>query len=317
MAKYKIAVAICSYDRYELLNKCIESVINQDYNKNEYEILIVDNSPKNINQDKFYKKFNKATKSTRYLFEPIPGLSQARNHALNECDSTLIAYIDDDAIAHPNWLTEVWNAYQNFEDSAGIIGGKIDPIWESAKPSWLHEKLISHFTVIDWGGSTRIAGENEWLAGANITFKSDFLKKINGFPTNLGRVGKGNILLSNEEISVLEQFVEAGYTKIYAPKAVVDHLVPDERLSQEWIRKRLAWQAVSDLLKDPDQEINKEALWNNILDYLNSLPPHLRTTRGFFEHLEDPESFRHQSGVTYSLLMLLLGGFEVKSDLNL
>lgn len=316
MAKYKICVAICSYNRYDLLSKAIDSAIAQDFDKKQYEIIIIDNSPENSNQKKFHKKYHQATASTQYLFEPIPGLSQARNTALKNCDSELIAYIDDDAIAHKNWLTELWAAYSQFKDKAGVIGGRIDPLWESPRPDWLHDKLVAHFTVIDWGGNTRIARENEWLAGANITFKSDHFKKIGGFPTNLGRVGNSNILLSNEEVDVLEKFLAAGYEKIYAPKAIVDHLVPDNRVSQTWIRKRLAWQAVSDLIKDPDQSVDTEQLWKQISDYVNSLPPHLRTLRGFVQHINDKELFRYQAGITYSLLMLLLSGYEIESDLE-
>jgi len=168
---------------------------------------------------------------------------------------------------------------------------------------------------VDWGGGLRVATPEEWVAGANISFLTETLREIGGFPTNLGRIGSGNILLSNEEIQILSEMRSRGLQVIYAPEAVVDHLVDVRRLDQTWIRKRMAWQAVSDFLKNAEQAgADPESNWNAVVDYFNSVPPRRRSVRGLFDRCEDPQDFERQTGCVYNISMALLGGIDIKPD---
>jgi hypothetical protein len=65
-------------------------------------------------------------------------------------------------------------------------------------------------------------------------------------------MGSGSTLLSNEEIEASERVRAMGKLAVYTPKAVVEHVIPPERLTQSWFRRRAAWQAVSDLLSEPE-----------------------------------------------------------------
>ena len=92
----------------------------------------------------------------------------------------------------------------------------------------------------------------EWLAGCNISFDRASLIAAGGFSTRLGRIGSGSTLLSNDEMEASERVTAMGKLAIYAPKAVVEHVIPPEQLTQSWFRRRAAWQAVSDLLSEPE-----------------------------------------------------------------
>jgi hypothetical protein len=221
----------------------------------------------------------------------------------------LIAYLDDDAIASPDWLENLRNAFDLFGARAGAAGGPVDPIWQKDRPAWLPDDLLSALTVVDWGGSLRALGEGQWIAGANMAFRTHAVRDAGAFSTGLGRVGAGSVLLSNEEIEILAKLSSAGFCTIWAPGARVRHLVGRERLQQSWLRKRYAWQAVSDFISSQGKSaIDSNASWQGLAHYFNAMPPRLRTPRGLFAEVDDPDVFSMQVHANYSMTMLLLAG---------
>lgn len=46
MKSPKISVIVCTYNRENLLEKCLYSLINQSTKKEDYEIIIIDNNSK-------------------------------------------------------------------------------------------------------------------------------------------------------------------------------------------------------------------------------------------------------------------------------
>lgn len=306
----KISAVICTYDRYDVLVKAIDSVLAQNLDKKLWKLLIIDNSPDQANAAKWQKKYEK-TPNIDYKLEPIPGLSNARNVAARVCNTKYISFLDDDAIASKDWLEKVLEAFEHYGDDAGIVGGRVDPMWAKPRPSWLGDKLLGHVSVVNWGGSLREAGENEWFAGANISFVTELINKFGGFSTSLGRIGSGNSLLSNEEADLVAKIREAGKKMIYAPEAQVDHLVEEKRLKKSWFRKRLAWQAVSDFIMDSEAALAKtESHWNGVKDYYNHIPPEYRSLKGLFYDTEDPGMFEWQLGAIYMATQLNLTGFD-------
>lgn len=310
MSAPQIAAAICTYDRYDLLPTAVSSLLDQTLTGDKYRILVVDNSPDHERARAFSKRFDGFPNLT-YIVETTPGLSNARNVAAAACHTRYIAFMDDDAIASPAWLEEILRAFDANGANAAVVGGRVYPLWATPRPSWLHDTMLGNLSVVDYGDEMRPANPEEWFAGTNISFRTDAILSNRGFPTNLGRVGSGSTLMSNEEIQIIERIRAAGGKLIYAPKASIQHLAAPERLTRAWFRKRFAWQAVSDFTMEPDR-INKAAThyWKEILRFFNNQPPHLRTLRGLLEETDDPELFRWQCGVIYMLMGMMLAGAE-------
>ena len=200
----RISAVICTYNRYDVLVKALESLKRQTLPRNQYQIIVVDNSPDHRLAEEMKEKYE-SLPLIKYLVEKTPGLSNARNVASRICGTKYIAYLDDDAIASPGWLDNILKGFDLFGDEAEILGGRVDPLWEIERPSWLDDSLLGYVSVVDWGGELRIAKESEWFAGANISFKTQAILRNDGFDTNLGRKGSGSVLLSNEEISLLNK----------------------------------------------------------------------------------------------------------------
>jgi glycosyltransferase involved in cell wall biosynthesis len=249
--EFALSAVICTYNRYDLLPEAIESLIQQDIPAGSLEIIVVDNSPDQAGAARFAQRYAGLSNLT-YLVEPKPGLSNARNVGTAAALGRIVAFIDDDARACPSWAKELLHAHAAFGGRAGIVGGPIVPRWIDEKPAWIGKPLLGYLSLVDLGHELRELSAGEWLAGCNISFDRASLICGGGFSTRLGRIGSGSTLLSNDEMEACERVRAMGKLAIYAPKAVVEHVILPERLTQSWFRRRAAWQAVSDLLSGPE-----------------------------------------------------------------
>lgn len=310
----KISAVICTYNRYNVLEKAIKSLEKQTLTASDFEILIIDNSPDFIVSEEV-KKTYEHIENLKYIIEKTPGLSNARNVATELSKSDFIAFLDDDAIATPQWLEKILEAIETFGDKVDVIGGRIDPIWEKLRPNWLGDELLGNVSVVNWGGSCRVATEDEWFAGANITFRVKALKEHGGFATNLGRKGSGAALLSNEESDLIDKIRASGRKLVYQPDAKVDHLVEEKRLNRSWFRRRASWQAVSDFLMKPDEQVKYLSNdWENLISYVNSMEPQNRNIRALQFATDDPGVFHWQLSAIYTITRLSLTGFDGLED---
>jgi GT2 family glycosyltransferase len=308
-----LSVVVCTYDRYDVLPDAIHSLLQQQLDAGSLEIIVVDNSPNQENADRFRRGFVNETTVT-YLLEPTPGLSHARNVGVAHARADLVAFMDDDAVAAPDWAFHILRAFETFVGSAGVVGGRILPRWVSAKPSWLGNDLLGYLSIVDWGGQTRPLQAHEWLAGCNLAFDKQLLLSVGGFSQDLGRIGAGHALLSNEEIEVAEKICRAGRLPIYCPDALVHHVIDPARLTRAWFRRRAAWQAVSDCIKDSERMAAHfpaavEHLRRELLD--GSRGP----VAAYFGATEDPQLFERDAALAYDLVIAALGGgTELMSD---
>lgn len=310
-SKPRLSVVVCTYNRHDVLPNAIHSLLRQKLDAGSLEIIVVDNSPNQEDAARFQALFANETAVT-YLLEPTPGLSHARNVGATHAHADLVAFIDDDAVAAPNWAFHMLRTFDAFAGVAGVVGGSVLARWVSARPPWLSDELLGYLSIVDWGGSTRPLRSQEWLVGCNIAFEKEILSSVGGFSRALGRSGASTALLSNEEIEVTEKIRRAGRLAIYCPEALVHHVIDPARLTRAWFRRRAAWQAVSDFIKDSER----------VAAYSPAAVEHLRREldcgrappAGFFAATEDPQQFRREAALMYDLVVtMLVGGAELDS----
>jgi glycosyltransferase involved in cell wall biosynthesis len=310
MTAPRISAAICTYNRYDMLGSAIESLTRQSLPADAFEIIVVDNSPDHEQSAEFAKSYSSVA-NLRWLVEKTPGLSNARNVATREAGGKLIAFMDDDAIATPGWLEKLLAVFDAFGPPCQIIGGRVDPIWGAPQPAWLPDSMLGNVSVVNWGGKDRFAAKGEWVAGTNIAFRVEALNAAGGFAANLGRTRGGQSLLSNDETDVIDRMIAKGGKLVYSPDAAVGHLVPSERLTQAWFRRRVAWQAVSDYMLDSQGLFEKAPdYWRGVTEFFAKLPPKHRNPRGLYVEQLDPEMFRMQMSALYNFTVAVLAGFN-------
>jgi glycosyltransferase involved in cell wall biosynthesis len=228
----KISAAICTYNRAKFLEKSLTSLIKQNFDKNDYEIIVIDNNS-NDNTKEVVNKFIEKYKdfNIKYVFEPVQGLSIARNRAIKEANSNILLFIDDDAIANENLLKEHLRIYNEFEN-VSCVGGKILLDFVNGKPAWLDEKFYKFYGYLNI--SDKIIEINNSPYGGNISINLKIVKEKDiEFDKSLGR--NGNILNGGEEVLFCETLIKYGFKIYYNPYAVVYHLISKERTNYKYL----------------------------------------------------------------------------------
>ena len=297
----QITAVICTYNRYDVIADAVASLRAQSVGPADLEILIVDNSSDTDCRSEYWGG-RELPQNARLLINERAGLSRARNHALREARAPIVAFLDDDAVAAPDWCSSIIEVFQDRAD-AGIVGGPVEPVWEGTEPNWLHKWQRGFLSIIDFGDSFRALGQREWLAGTNIAFRASALETIGGFDEGLGRIG--SLLLSNEELVVTRKILDLGFRSYYTPRARVMHRVRGARATQQWVRQRACWQIVSDLLAN-NERLNDRQCWSELSAYFERLPLEFRGVRGLFLDVDDSNSFYLQCRALGALMHLML-----------
>jgi glycosyltransferase involved in cell wall biosynthesis len=280
-----------------------------------HEIIVVENGQDAAARDAFAWP-----EDVRVIVAERPGLSHARNLGVSAARGAIIAFIDDDAVAAPDWLAGIRRAFA--EDAAaedggagrsriGAVGGRVVPVWPAPRPSWLDAWHDGFLSVVDLGASPRLLEDREWLAGTNIAFRAEALAQAGPFAEHLGRFP--DVLLGNEEIALLGRLRALGWGVRYDPRIAVSHHIHADRLTQAWLRRRIAWQAIADLLLDPPATSDVPTLWQRVASYLERLPPAYRGPVGLLSDTADATLFRAQGEAIDAFVRLLAAhGLDVE-----
>ncbi|GDZ92622.1 putative glycosyl transferase [Planktothrix agardhii CCAP 1459/11A] len=246
MSQSLISAIICTHNREQYLGLAIDSLLQQYFT--DFEIIVVDNASTDGTRQVVESRL--PNPKLRYIHEPVTGLSVARNTGAKNSQSPIIAYLDDDAIATPQWLRVLYSAYENHPKLA-IAGGKVTLIWPEGitPPPWLSDNLAGNLGAYNLGDQwVEIKNPGLTPRGLNYSVRRSFLEKIGGFDVNLGRVGKR--LLSNEELQMTELALQQGWQVAYIPEALVAHHVAPERVNRAWFMERGWWQGISECYRE-------------------------------------------------------------------
>jgi glycosyltransferase involved in cell wall biosynthesis len=239
-----VSTVVCTHNRAAHLALAIQSLVDQHTPKEQYEIIVVNNCSTDDTPQVVEQFLGKA--NINYVYESTIGLSHARNRGWQSAKGKYIAYLDDDAIASPDWISTITETFESNTPRPGCVGGKVVPMWEAPRPHWLSNELVTCLTAIDWSDTPLVISDlnKNWLVGANIAFPIEILRQLGGFVLGLDRAGKN--LLSGGDVYLQKQIAKAGYTCYYQPKMLIRHFTAKSRLNQQWFMRRYYWQGLSD-----------------------------------------------------------------------
>ena len=277
-SRKKVSLSICTYDSYDMLKLCLDSITRLSADKDTYEVIVLDNTPNSARKNYNKRELIKRSKNYidckkichnhgyRFIKRITNGLSGARNECIEESEAELIHYIDDDTILPSDFIDQTIACFSKDEDLYAF-GGKVIPDWRLVdKPKWFYDGLLGFLSMVDWGEEEKEFGRGgvDWLAGANTCFSKEVLKKFGGFDLNLGRKGGTNSLLGSEENELLRK-IQKEHKVIYNPLSKLNHIIQPERMSQSWFIKRIGWGTTSDMISNcPWGKFNKASVAKNI-----------------------------------------------------
>jgi glycosyltransferase involved in cell wall biosynthesis len=163
------------------------------------------------------------------------GLSGARNSGIAVAQGSIVAFLDDDAAAKPDWLERLATHYQ--DNGVLGVGGAILPQWLGGRPAWFPEEF-------DWVVGCTYRGMPETTApvrnliGCNMPFRGETLEAAGGFRADLGRIGRRPLGCEETELCIrIGQRFPNGLL-LYEPAAEVRHKVPATRGQWAYFRAR-------------------------------------------------------------------------------
>jgi glycosyltransferase involved in cell wall biosynthesis len=230
----EISVIICAYTekRWDDLVAAVESVQRQTLSSKEI-VVVIDHNPALLRRVQENLSGVIAIENGG-----DKGLSGARNSGWSTAQGEIVAFLDDDAIAEPDWLENLVERYAD-PDVVGA-GGKIVPLWETSRPIWFPEEFNWVIGSTYRGMPSKNARIRN-VIGANMSMRRDILAAVGGFRESFGcdkdaNTSRGTLKWFNhyagdEEtefcIRVSQQL--PGSVWLYAASAVVQHRVSAER----------------------------------------------------------------------------------------
>ena len=223
----QFSIIICTYNRAEILGKCLQSIAEQTIVPSFFEVIIVDNNSTD-GTSKIMKPFTSKYANFRSIIEPKQGLSHARNRGCKEAKTDWVIYIDDDAIISPGYLKRVLLLINNYDFDC--FGGMFYAWYLYGKPKWLPKEFGSMTFLRE--GIGLIDGSSGWLCGGNFAFKKEVLQTVGGFDPDFGM--SGDQLGYGEDDYIQQILFDKNYKIGFDPDLVVYHAVLPHKFKLSW-----------------------------------------------------------------------------------
>jgi O-antigen biosynthesis protein len=228
-----VSVVICAYtpERWELLCAAVESVQRQTTPPLE-TILVIDHNASLL------ERARHAIQGASLLASNGPaGLSGARNTGLAAASGEVVAFLDDDAVAAPDWLAHLLEAYA--DPRVVGVGGLIQPAWQPHRPRWFPVEF-QWVVGCSYRGLPEDRAPVRNLIGANMSLRRSVFDAAGGFRAELGHTSKGPGGDEETELCIRVRQRRPQAVMVYEPAARVRHHIPPERTTWRYFIKRCA-----------------------------------------------------------------------------
>jgi GT2 family glycosyltransferase len=240
----KVSIIIPTYNRCQSLERALQSIAKLDFPREQFEVVVVDNNSSDATPE-VADKFRNVGIAMKYVKEIRLSFTVARHSGAEAASGKILSYIDDDVIVSSGWLAGLTELFKNGDDRVGVVGGPILPVFEAEPPEWIkrYYPMSIWLSLFDCGLEVH---EEAGACGPNLSVRKDILQLVGGFPADtIGVEAEGRpgvvekIYVGSGDYGLCLKVKKAGYKVMYAPKALVHHVIPPVRLTKKWWHSRL------------------------------------------------------------------------------
>lgn len=226
-----VSVIICAFTdkRWDDVLAAVESVAEQRYPVLE-TILVVDHNPGLL------ERLRSELPAVTVIANAQPqGLSGGKNTGVEVARGDIVAFLDDDAVAEPDWVGAMVAGYHDARIAG--VGGTTKTRWETGRPAWFPEEF-------DWVVGATFVGREPGvvrnLLGGNASFRRSIFASVGGFPIGRGRSAAISRPLGAEETEFCIRVSQriAGSVFLFESGAVIHHRAPVARERFSYFRSR-------------------------------------------------------------------------------
>ncbi|WP_144712476.1 glycosyltransferase family 2 protein [Curtobacterium pusillum] len=221
------SVVLCTRDRADQLRGALDSLLALDHP--DFEVVIVDNAPSDESTRELVEAIAATDPRVRYVREPVPGLSSARNAGVRAAQHEIVAFTDDDVVVDRSWLRAVASGFSRGDDVVCVSGLVASGELRTPTQRWFDERVtwsrnlvprvhrlsappadrpLFPFAVGDYG------------TGANFAMRREAVLELGGFDEALG---VGTVTGGGEDIDMFSRVVLSGAALVVEPAALVWH----------------------------------------------------------------------------------------------
>ena len=251
-----LSIIIPTHGDAPFLVETLESIRQFAGNSFLEECLIVHNgapsSPCDRQVDKFLSSLDDSVSTEfRYVKEPASSSLAGRHRGYFESTADILAFIDDDVVLGPEWLSGVRDAFEKHD--ADVAGGPSSPRYLGQTPNWLPVL----FDTTPTGGSSspflslldlQVAKPQEisplYVWSLNLVIRRNVLEEAGGFHPCV--VPEGSLMFGGDgETGLARSLIDQRRKVLYVPAMRVTHIIPDGRLTFRFLEKRARVEGVS------------------------------------------------------------------------
>ncbi|MBP1299980.1 MULTISPECIES: glycosyltransferase family 2 protein [unclassified Curtobacterium] len=219
-------VVLCTRDRADQLADALRSVLALDHP--DLEVVVVDNAP----SDDATRRLVTAPGTDpriRYVLEPTPGLSSARNAGVRAARGEVVAFTDDDVVVDRGWLRALASGFARGEDVVCVSGLVASGELRTPAQRWFDERVtwsrnltprVFRLTAPPADRPLFPFSVGDYGTGANFAMRRDAVLALGGFDEALG---VGTATGGGEDIDVFARVVLSGAALAVEPSALVWH----------------------------------------------------------------------------------------------
>jgi glucosyl-dolichyl phosphate glucuronosyltransferase len=263
------SIIIPTHNRADELRETIRSIAKLSV-AGDWELLVVDNNSNDHTRAVVEAETASFPAPLHYVFEAEQGRYAALNTGIRAAKGNIVATTDDDARVEPDWLTRAAHGLETL--GCDYVGGKVLPLWKSARPAWLPNRPGPHWAVLalqDHGTKPVEFGVNgvPWPLGINTATRREAFDRIDLFDNRLGR--KAGTLRNQAQREWHLRARSAGLRGFYVPDMVVHHVVESERMEKRYFRRWYYWHGISRAILFAKLGVDMDAPDNSRLDFSN------------------------------------------------
>jgi len=200
----KVSIVIPVLNSGPALEKAISACNEQDYPKEDFEIIVVDDGSTEKIKDIC------DAKGVSYLRQERSGPAKARNTGWKASCGSIICFTDADCVPERQWLACLVSALAS-EDIAAVGGSYENNNPESLLACCIHEEIILRHE--------RMPKFVKAIGSYNMAVRRDVLERINGFD-------EGFAMASAEDNDLSYRLSRNGYRLLFDPSIKVAHRHP-------------------------------------------------------------------------------------------
>jgi len=272
-----VSVVICAHtvERWDSTMAAVRSCLDQSRRPDEV-VLVIDH-----NKELFERATATLGDATVVENRGPKGLSGSRNTGIVTTSGSIVAFLDDDAVAAPDWIAQILLPFE--DGSVAGVGGWVLPAWEDRCPEWFPETYYWVFGC-SYAGLPDTNDSIRNPIGTNMALRRTVFALVGGFNSALGRIGKVPLGCEETELCVryARRFPQERF--VLRREAVVHHFVPASRLRWRYFWRRcwsegLSKAAVASLHPHGSGFVSERgylehALPREVVTDLRSLPRH-------------------------------------------